>query len=67
MFTCVETPYTLAFIGDGVQPSSMTVIEAIIDVAFTIDIVLNFFTAFYTNDYELVDDRKVISSWLISL
>ena len=32
-----------------------------IDVAFTIDIVLNFFTAYYTNDYELIDDRKVLN------
>jgi hypothetical protein len=36
------------------------VIESIVDVIFFIDLVLNFFFAFYDETDELIDDRKEI-------
>ena len=58
MFTCCETPFNLAFSQDG-STTAITALEMIIDICFFTDIVLNFFTAYYTSDYELVDNRKV--------
>lgn len=56
------TPYKLAFIEtDDVYISSWEAIEYFIDFCFLIDIILNFFTAIYEEEFMIVDDNKVIN------
>jgi hypothetical protein len=59
MFTCCETPYILAFMPDG-TPVEWLIIEGLIDVFFLVDVIINFFTSYYNNEFALIDDRRVI-------
>ena len=66
MLTCVLTPYQLAFHGDSEDFSSLGVDQAI-NICFAVDIFLNFITASYDADYNLIDDHRVIAkSYLYS-
>jgi hypothetical protein len=51
------TPYYLAF------PEGFTgtpfYLDVVINVIFGIDIISNFFTAYYDDDYQIIDDPKV--------
>lgn len=58
MFTCLITPYNMAFRTDDYSVSSIT-IEAILDITFILDLIFNFMTAFYDQDLNLVESRKV--------
>lgn len=54
-------PYRIAFSeDDGQEWGPYDVIEMAMNGVFFIDIVLNFFTAFYDENENLVLDRKVI-------
>ena len=59
IFTCMVTPYRVAFIEEETQ--TWNVINIIIDSMFFIDIILIFNSAYYENEFELVDDRKKIA------
>ena len=62
IFTAFVTPYRLAFYDtDSLWWQS---IDYVIDFLFTVDIVLNFFVAFYrdNDDITLVDNLKVTES-----
>lgn len=48
-FTFVATPYRLAFY--ATDNSTWIIIDSVIDFAFFIDIILNFFMAFYNQQY----------------
>jgi len=55
----IYLPLTLAFANDG-EPVWEFVIDLIIIVLFIIDLVLNFFTAYYDKrEIIIVDDHKV--------
>ncbi len=58
IFTAFVSPYRIAFV--TVDTTPWIVIESIVDVIFFIDLVLNFFFAFYDETDELIDDRKEI-------
>jgi hypothetical protein len=59
--TCVITPLNIAFsIGDS-NPK-IHYLNIVIDLVFLTDVFVIFNTAYYTEDYECIDNRKRISS-----
>ena len=50
------TPYKLAFVDE--DNLGWTVVDYIIDFLFLIDIIINFFTAYYNDRYILIDKRR---------
>lgn len=71
LFTCIETPLRVSF-GEFSDSSYevFSIIALIIDSLFLIDILVQFNSAFYNDDFEIVDDRKhiareYIQSWFI--
>jgi hypothetical protein len=55
--TCGLGPFTLAF--PDVQEDRLRLIDYIMNGIFTLDIVINFISAYHTSDYSIVDDPKV--------
>ena len=51
-------PYSLAF--PNSKTSGLVVLENLINILFTIDILLNFFSAFYDENFAIIDEYKVI-------
>ena len=58
-FTCVYTPYSLAFA--TTKNEIQLVIDILQNFIFLADIIVNFFSAYYDEDYILQDDIKVSS------
>ncbi len=58
MTTCVLTPYQLAFGED--ENYTMIGIDNSINLCFLVDIFVNFTSAFYDEEYNLIDEHKVI-------
>ena len=56
--TCFLTPLHIAFEDNSV---GFTVLNYFIDGLFLVDIFVIFCTAYYTEDFELVDDHKEIA------
>lgn len=59
IFTALVSPYRIAFV--DVDTLEWTVIETIIDCIFGVDLLLNFFFAYYDNQDDIVDSRKKIA------
>jgi len=55
--TCIYTPYTIAFVSGTV--TAFTVVDQIQNCIFLIDIVINFFSGYYDEDFSIIDDNKV--------
>lgn len=55
IFTCMVTPYRIAFVEKDDDIWSM--INMSIDGLFLIDMILCFISAYYTDEFELIDDR----------
>lgn len=55
IFTCMVTPYRIAFV--EVDDEFWTIINSTIDFMFLIDMILSFISAYYTDDFELIEDR----------
>ena len=53
------TPYRIAFVED--ETFEWIVANYVIDFLFLIDMILCFMTAYYTEEYELVEDRAMIA------
>ena len=58
--TCVITPLNIAF-SMADSNSSIFYLNITIDLIFFIDIVVIFNSAYYTEDYECIDNRKRIA------
>ena len=58
MVTCGMTPILMAF--PELQTTEITYLDNAMNIVFGIDIILNFFTAYYDEDFIIVDDNKVI-------
>jgi hypothetical protein len=52
----------MAFVNDDGMNVGMTVFDSGVNLLFLCDIIVQFFTAFYDSDYNIVDQRKVSSS-----
>ena len=63
--TFVFTPYKIAFVDD--DSTYWNLLDSAIDFLFVIDIVLNFFMAYYDPKYILIDSRWVRSDVLICI
>lgn len=59
IFTCMVTPYRIAFVDE--DDTLWTVLNYSIDGLFVVDMILCFLTAYYTDDFELIEDRKEIA------
>jgi hypothetical protein len=59
IFTALVSPYRIAFI--TVDTTPWVVIETIVDITFSIDLILNFFFAYYDETEEVIDTRKEIA------
>lgn len=60
MLTCIITPLNIAFQGE-VENIESIVIEHMINALFFVDIIVIFISAFYDEDVDLIDDRKIIA------
>lgn len=59
IITCSITPVTLAFYEE--ESISMVIFNLVINILFGIDIIVIFFTAFYNDDFVLIDDLSLIA------
>ena len=55
---CIITPWRLAFTDK--DDEAWQVVWFIVNAFFVLDMILNFFMAFYDDEYNLIDDRPVI-------
>lgn len=56
--TCILTPINMAFTKDE-ENFGIQVFDSVINVLFFIDVMIQFNTAFYDSDFNIIDDRKV--------
>lgn len=64
LYSCCATPYHLAFDPEDTRINSLNDValdQLIVDSLFLIDLVLNFFFAYYDKDFNIIDDRKKIA------
>lgn len=59
IFTCVVTPYRIALV--EVDDLGWIIANYTIDFLFFVDIILNFNSAYYDEDFEIVEDRWTIA------
>lgn len=59
IFVCVTTPYRISFV--EVDSHGWNIGNAIIDILFLIDIIIIFNTAYFNEDYKIIEDRKLIA------
>ena len=60
IFSCIEIPYRLVFT-QGDDDAIWQTINYFIDISFLLDIIFNFNTAYFDEDFKLIDDRKEIA------
>ncbi len=58
IFTCIYTPYTLAFVSD--EDIVFTIIDQVQNLIFLVDIIINFLSAYYDREFNIQDDIKVL-------
>lgn len=68
IFTALVSPYRIAFITVDTIPWVAS--ETIVDITFSVDLILNFFFAYYDETEEVIDTRKDIAinyvkSWFL--
>jgi len=62
LYACSTTPYVIAFqASDERTPLGWLISDTIVDFLFFIDMILNFFMAYYDSEYRLVDSRRTIA------
>lgn len=59
IFSSVMSPYRLAFV--EVDDTKWQIINVVVDTLFTIDILIVFNSAYYDDDYKIVENRKDIA------
>jgi len=64
LYTCIEGPYEIAFLDNNDQP--WVVINTLVDIAFFFDIFVNFRSAFYDKEFELIDESRAIAKEYMS-
>lgn len=57
LITCLLTPWRIAF-GEEEDPIEWKIISYSIDIFFLIDIFVIFFSAYYDNEFLIVDNHK---------
>ena len=70
-YTFTVTPYTIAFIDVGHPAFAyITALDIFVDCVFFIDIIVNFFIAYYDDNYKLVDSHwriafNYLTTWFL--
>jgi hypothetical protein len=66
-FTCLVTPYRLAFYLEAADPLHWEIINGWVDISFTVDMILMFFTCnMHENGIDVNDNRKdLIKKYLV--
>jgi len=69
LISCILTPLRIAF-GEDEEPMGWEIINNTIDGLFLIDILVIFSSAYYDDDYNIIDDRCLIAksyfySWFL--
>lgn len=59
IFSCIEVPYRLAFIS-GDDDITWQILSNLVNSLFIIDMIINFTTAFYDEDFNFIINRKEI-------
>lgn len=59
IFTCAVTPYRLSFVSE--DDIDWEIINGIVDLAFFVDMILIFNTAYYDEDFKMIQHRGVIA------
>ena len=59
LFVCFVTPYRIALIEDN--DLGWTITDYLINIAFTFDMILTFFMAYYDYEYILIDTKREIA------
>jgi hypothetical protein len=62
MITCVLTPIYVAF--PDFYTKQMMILDNCMNGVYTLDILVNFFTGYYDEDYTLIENNKVIFSFI---
>ncbi len=57
-YTTLVTPFKIAFVENDSLFWFLT--DFFVDFVFGVDIILNFFTAYYDDDYNLITDQSII-------
>jgi hypothetical protein len=63
IYTTLVNPFRIAFYDE--DPITWIVIDSIVDIIFTIDIILNFFTSYVDKDENLITDKPTIAKTYI--
>ena len=61
---CIITPARIAF--TDTDDLDWIIVGIFFDLLFTIDLVLNFFMAYHDEEFNLIDDRKVNFSLILT-
>ena len=61
IFTCCSTPLFISFHEEKDTMDSWQYINLIVDIFFGIDIIVIFFSAFYDDDFQIVEELKDIA------
>ena len=64
LLSCFITPYRIAF-GELVEPIEWRTVSYACDVCFLIDMIILFNTAYYNDEFEIVEDKKSIASYYL--
>lgn len=70
IISCCTTPYLLAFYNDNPDHGPWYIINLTFNIIFGIDIILSFISAYYNEDYYMIDQPRLIvhnylRSWFI--
>ena len=66
LYTCIITPYRVAFLSDEDEFLYWIILETTIDVFFSVDIILNFFVAFFdAEEILIVSKKRIIKNYLL--
>jgi hypothetical protein len=65
VITCFIAPYSFAFPENF--SSNMQYLDYVMSAFFALDILFNFFTAYQDDNYNIIDDHKVISGHFINI
>ncbi|GMH86577.1 hypothetical protein TrST_g13891 [Triparma strigata] len=60
IYSVVVTPWRISFEQDTIYPDFAFFLELFIDVTFLVDMIISFFTGFYTPEGRFIADRKII-------
>ena len=61
LFTCAVTPFRLAFTKPEEEDMTWEIINGLVDIIFFIDMILIFNTAYYDEDFKMIQHRGVIA------